>query len=38
MTARAELLRARGLGVAGDDVEELVVIRSVRAAEQEASA
>ena len=38
MTARAELLRARGLGVAGDDVEELVVIRAVRAAEQEASA
>lgn len=38
MRARAELIRARGLGVGEQDVEELVVIRATRAVEREASA
>ena len=38
MRARAELIRARGLGVGEQDVEELVVLRATRAAEREASA
>ncbi|KRE40831.1 HemK2/MTQ2 family protein methyltransferase [Knoellia sp. Soil729] len=38
MRARAELIRARGLGLGEQDVEELVVIRASRASEQEASA
>jgi release factor glutamine methyltransferase len=38
MRARAELIRARGLSLGEQDVEELVVIRATRAAEQEASA